>query len=451
LKPTNENALEMLKCDSLSRNELLFKFIELLGKLDGECWTIAVNGDWGCGKTFFVKQAKMILDALNPQSKLDEDFRSDIIKSQRMQELSSNIQQLNSMATVYYDAWLNDNHEDPILSLVYATIASTQSDFSETKKRNILKIAGDIATVFTKRNIAAFFQDLQGEDSLKELKDSDYISNLVRDFIDSLIIESGNRLVIFIDELDRCKPDYTIRFLERIKHYFDDERITFVFSVNLLQLQFTVKKCYGTDFDATRYLDKFFDLRCSLPTIDLERYISRRLNFPMDTAFEYICIETAKYFGFTLREVEHYIRLAKIAFKSNFSDYGFVLSRDKVFVANYILPIIIGLQIVNMQDFNDFMLGKNSKPVIDILLKIDADELRDILFAGDGLVPAQIHDMNIGNVTERLTLIYNTIFSQHSFNNESSVRIAGMLFSKETKNFLEASIALFSKFSDYNR
>ena len=65
--------------------------------------------------------------------------------------------------------------------------------------------------------------------------------------------------------------------LERIKHYFDDERITFVFSVSLTQLQWTIRNYYGNGFDATKYLDKFFDLRVSIPNADYERFLRDRL------------------------------------------------------------------------------------------------------------------------------------------------------------------------------
>ena len=51
------------------------------------------------------------------------------------------------------------------------------------------------------------------------------------------MVERGNRLIIFIDELDRCKPTFAVHLLEQIKHYIFDDRITFVFSINLEQLQ----------------------------------------------------------------------------------------------------------------------------------------------------------------------------------------------------------------------
>lgn len=64
--------------------------------------------------------------------------------------------------------------------------------------------------------------------------------------------------MIFVDELDRCKPSFAVQLLERIKHYFGHEKITFVFSVNVSELQYTIKKFYGADFNGTRYLDNFF-------------------------------------------------------------------------------------------------------------------------------------------------------------------------------------------------
>ena len=66
-----------------------------------------------------------------------------------------------------------------------------------------------------------------------------------------------------IDKSDRCKPTFAVHLLEQIKHYIFDDRITFVFSINLEQLQHTIKQYYGADFDSCRYLDRFFDLRIS--------------------------------------------------------------------------------------------------------------------------------------------------------------------------------------------
>lgn len=68
LQPTSENILLTLEDDLIDRNEVSFRFLELLDSLEGS-HTIAIDGKWGSGKTFFVKQLKMILDAYNPNGK----------------------------------------------------------------------------------------------------------------------------------------------------------------------------------------------------------------------------------------------------------------------------------------------------------------------------------------------------------------------------------------------
>lgn len=64
LKPTYDNLIDTYKKDSIGRNIDLFYFIEILNSIDGG-YSIAVDGNWGCGKTFFVKQVKMVMDAYN--------------------------------------------------------------------------------------------------------------------------------------------------------------------------------------------------------------------------------------------------------------------------------------------------------------------------------------------------------------------------------------------------
>jgi predicted KAP-like P-loop ATPase len=67
-------------------------------------------------------------------------------------------------------------------------------------------------------------------------------------------------LIIFVDELDRCKPSFAVKLLEQIKHYFLLQNVTFVFSTNILELSKTISKFYGNDFQGDKYLNRFFDL-----------------------------------------------------------------------------------------------------------------------------------------------------------------------------------------------
>jgi len=99
-KPTNENALKMFAIDGVERSHDIARFVNLLDAIDNEC-TIALNGDWGSGKTFFVKQVKLILDACNPQSNMDIRTKKEVTQIMQSLELECGA----SYATVYYDAW----------------------------------------------------------------------------------------------------------------------------------------------------------------------------------------------------------------------------------------------------------------------------------------------------------------------------------------------------------
>ncbi len=67
-------------------------------------------------------------------------------------------------------------------------------------------------------------------------------------------------LVFIIDELDRCRPDFSIRLIERIKHFFDIPKIVFILVMNKSQLLQSVKKFYGYDSEMNGdYLEKFVD------------------------------------------------------------------------------------------------------------------------------------------------------------------------------------------------
>ena len=147
LQPTDENAVKLLKENPISRNPSVFRFVELLENVQENC-TIAINGDWGTGKTLFVKQVKLVLDAQNPQTVLDEGIRASIKAL-----LPAKIQNIDSYATAYYDAWMYDNDDDPILSLMYATIKSNQSDFSDEKKRSLFNGVAALADALTGRSM----------------------------------------------------------------------------------------------------------------------------------------------------------------------------------------------------------------------------------------------------------------------------------------------------------
>ena len=76
--------------------------------------------------------------------------------------------------------------------------------------------------------------------------------------------ETKQPLVFIIDELDRCRPTFSIELLERVKHIFDIPGIVFVFGINRDELCHSIKSVYG-EIESGIYLRRFFDVSLSLP------------------------------------------------------------------------------------------------------------------------------------------------------------------------------------------
>jgi hypothetical protein len=77
---------------------------------------------------------------------------------------------------------------------------------------------------------------------------------------------------IFVDELDRCRPDYAIQYLETIKHVFDIHGLIFVLAVDYDQLGNSAKALFGAGLNFEEYFRKFVNRSFSLPELSFVAY-----------------------------------------------------------------------------------------------------------------------------------------------------------------------------------
>ena len=116
LQPTPENIFQTFDENAIGRNLDVYYFVQLLNSLDHSC-SISLDAQWGAGKTFFVHQTKMVLDAFNNHVIFPEAIDRDRVKRAWARVREKNNTELQPQVAVYYDAWLNDNDQDPVLSL----------------------------------------------------------------------------------------------------------------------------------------------------------------------------------------------------------------------------------------------------------------------------------------------------------------------------------------------
>lgn len=448
LKPTFENLFDTYNKNVIGRNADIFRFTEILDSIEDGC-SIALDGNWGSGKTFFVKQVKMVMDAHNRFINNNGNNMINEIVDIRKKYYCDRKIELQSQVCVYYDAWENDDDEDPVMSLVYAIMNSVATDF-DFKDTNFIKMGASIIQFFSGINLTELFEDLKRTSPLDGLKERKGMKAKISEFLDSLIPKKGNRLIVFIDELDRCKPSYAVRLLERIKHYFSHDNITFVFSVNINELQNTIRKYYGDNFNGTRYLDRFFDLKVTLPPPDLKGYYSS-LNFD-DSYYTYnnVCASVIESFHLELREIAKFIRLTKIAYDIPTQDnsYSFFLPDDRVlkFCLVYIIPIIIGLKIVDIKRYTDFIEGRDYTPLVEIA---NAQKLImfDKLLDQDETYNEQKTDLMVVTLEDKLKAMYDAIFVTTYSEEVYTVRIGKLHFTADVKDTLLRTAGLFSKYT----
>lgn len=73
------------------------------------------------------------------------------------------------------------------------------------------------------------------------------------------------RIVIIVDKLDRCHPEYAISLLEAMKLVFGRDGFVFILMVNPNYLEDVAKHRFGFKAEDELYLEKFIDLRFKLP------------------------------------------------------------------------------------------------------------------------------------------------------------------------------------------
>ncbi|GAB6176903.1 hypothetical protein JCM16814_17940 [Desulfobaculum senezii] len=281
--------------DHLNRKPIADQLTKLITSLN-QPYVLSINSPWGTGKTEFLRR-----------------WRADL--------------ENQGYACIHFDAWSNDFAEDPFFAFmgeIKKYVDEITNNDEESKKANhshvkeawkqLIKFGGNFLEKSPKHlarfltyqalkqgiNLADFAEDLCDENS-DSSQDRDSTPNQ-KTFDDAAKMISGitaeavsgyqkkqeyregfrkaltkfahslkakdeeNPLIILVDELDRCRPDYALELLERIKHLFYADDVVFLLAVDKTQLCNTICTVYGQGINPETYLRKFIDIEFTLPT-----------------------------------------------------------------------------------------------------------------------------------------------------------------------------------------
>ncbi|OEC84815.1 P-loop NTPase fold protein [Acinetobacter sp. YK3] len=248
--------------------------------------TIALDAEWGAGKTWFVKNWKADLEEKGHKVIYIDAFAHDFMEDPFLilsMEILNTVEADTTVVTRFKDQFIKAYHAVlPNLPMLIWSLAMTvmgagylgkmaQDTFATAKEAagEVGEKAGELLEEGLKEHLTGLVEDYNtNKNELKYFQEA--LANLVKDL--------DTPLVFIVDELDRCKPEFSIKLIERIKHFFDIPNIVFILSTIKNQLEESINSFYGFK-SANIYLEKFIDLNFKFPKRDHDGYKEVILNY----------------------------------------------------------------------------------------------------------------------------------------------------------------------------
>lgn len=384
LEPNEENLKKSIELNYVNRNQKLANFIRLLNSIN-ENYAISLDGEWGSGKTFFILQLLYlhnhgIIDNLKQYKTDIETFK-------------------NTYVPIYYNAWEHDDHNDPLESLTSIVLLEYSkpgtflkkkgNDLSAALKEVLSNLAetltgGLLTKEVTKKATTGFKEYIENVEKLENRK------NVVNGLFDDLLKED-KRILLIIDDLDRSRPDFAVKLLEVIKHFYNNNKITTIVATNNRQLAHSVEHIYGNKTDGYKYLNRIYDTTIYLQTEITERYMTLCHGIEKDG----LCIEQlmeiiCKHFHFSYRDCNRYVAMYRIVEK--YTQGGrFYSSETEDLFRSVILILALALKIVDASKYDSFVSGEGEEELRKFLQYLSVEK-NDEYRLFDWLYSAVLHN-----------------------------------------------------------
>ncbi|MBI2305486.1 MAG: pentapeptide repeat-containing protein [Chloroflexi bacterium] len=235
--------------------------------------TVGIHGEWGSGKTSLMRLVKgKLKEGLKPA----KDFAP--------------------CKTVWFNAWKYAKHEELFVALVEEVLRAMEKDgflgkvraWLDDPKQGEFNWTGFMASAVS--NLVSIPLGSIVPDASQFERESSFRKNLAfydefrsafaslsDHFIDK---KKGGRLVVFIDDLDRCLPHKAVQVLEAIKLFMDQQDCVFVLGAAEETVAHAVQSYYAKEQMGTinghEYMEKIVQVRFPLPPIrqaDMEAYV----------------------------------------------------------------------------------------------------------------------------------------------------------------------------------
>lgn len=254
-----------MKKDVLNRKDKIDLIINIINNysITNSFASFSLDGDQGVGKTYIINELNNELKSI----KVNDEYKYFVID---------------------YNCWEYDYYGEPLNSIlinINNTIEESNDRFNEKFKQVLIEVSKDLSTLVIDRAVSRnqflntlvnyvkqLFNRIKKQYESNNYIDDNYNLKKVLKRIRNSVgkISSEKTIVIIIDELDRCLPEYQIKVLERLHHVFNDmDNVIIITVFDKALIKNTITSIFGSNISVERYLDKFISFSLN---IDIGEY-----------------------------------------------------------------------------------------------------------------------------------------------------------------------------------
>ncbi|MBF0405755.1 MAG: hypothetical protein HQM10_00255 [Candidatus Riflebacteria bacterium] len=245
-------------------------YVKALAKFVLDCqtpMTIAIQGGWGSGKSSFMN----------------------MIKAELQTSVVPSIQ-------VWFNTWQFSQFQmQGLLSITF--LSQLLGEISSEKANNLLQTLSRGLSSFSKNLAVVAVEKTLGETMAGNLNDKfsgDGVANTVdqmkklKDQIQLAVAnklekEKKDRIVFFIDDLDRLPPEVAVEILEVLKIFLDVPKTIFVLAIDYDVVITGIQNKYGAKIDSAKgrsFFDKIIQLPFTVPIgqYNISKYVQNLLD-----------------------------------------------------------------------------------------------------------------------------------------------------------------------------
>lgn len=218
--------------------------------------TISIQGDWGSGKTSMMNMMR---------EKLESTICPIWFNTWQFSQFNMGNSLVFSMMNVLLDELDSDN-------VVIKKIIGSISGFT----RNVIRVATDRVAGGAAESMVSDALSGEPTDAAKEIRTlKEEFQKAINKKLEK---EHKDRVVVFVDDLDRLQPIKAIELLEALKIFLDCEKCVFILAVDYEVVTLGIKEKFGDNVSEEKgrsFFDKIIQLPFKMPVAqyNVEKYV----------------------------------------------------------------------------------------------------------------------------------------------------------------------------------